>query len=285
MGNVLTINRTPQDFVAKTRHLSVEDRGAYQEILDQIVILGQDVEPPSLPDDDQIIANLLGWPVAKWRKAKPRLCVGTHAVLLVDGGRISQTRIVEEIDAAKVRIAGAGKAGRASGESRRLLRERLLNGRSTDVEPEVQRTGNADGNGSRTSHESRAMSHEKEAQMPTASSLLLPDDADGAMEIVQRVAGIVAPNMQAVDDIQASLWLRDINPDPWWIAAVICEAEGSLVNAKKPGYIAAILRERQELGWVCAMDAREYVGFRMQSIAARGGAGRPYPAHERKAAL
>jgi uncharacterized protein YdaU (DUF1376 family) len=168
MGSVITINRTVTDFVAKTRHLSVEDRGAYQEILDQIVILGQDEEPPSLPDDEKLIANILGWSVKKWRTTRDRLCTGPMAVLITEGGRLSQTRIVEEIEAARVRIAGSSKAGVASGEARRKLRQRMLNGRSTDVERMTNADGNGSrtdderiANGSRTSHESRVTSYEE----------------------------------------------------------------------------------------------------------------------------
>lgn len=130
MGAVLSINRTPTDFVAKTRHLSLEDRGAYQEILDQIVILGQDAEPPSLPNDDKMLANIVGLTLRRWREIKARLCEGELAVLVAENGRLSQTRIVEEIEAARLRIESSQKAGVASGEARRKLRERMLNGRS-----------------------------------------------------------------------------------------------------------------------------------------------------------
>lgn len=174
---VLSVSRTPGDFVKATRHLSVEDRGAYQELLDQIVILGQDVEPPSLPDDDRVIANLLGWSAQRWRKTKERLCTGPLAVLVAAGGRLSQTRIVEEIEAARKRILAGIKAGEASGRARasakgrrQSLAERMTadqlrtnaepwsNGRSndrstsgpTDGERQAQRIVNAEPNDSRT---------------------------------------------------------------------------------------------------------------------------------------
>lgn len=209
MGIVITINRTVTDFVAKTRHLSVEDRGAYQELLDQIVILGQDYEPPSLPDDDRVIANILGWSPRKWRITKQRLCEGPEAVLIAEGGRLSQTRIVEEIEAARVRIAASSKAGIASGEARRKLSERMSNARSSGVERTLngrgnaeatpsERRGNADPNGSRTSHESRVTSHE------------LKDRVNGARE------GSGTPDFEAAARVYTKLGqsaLKEIPPE------------------------------------------------------------------------
>lgn len=176
MGRVISINRTPTDFVAKTRHLSLEDRGVYQELLDQIVILGQESEPPSLPDDDRFVANILGWTTRRWRTTKERLCTGEQAVLVAAGGRISQTRIVEEIEAARLRIEAASAAGKASASARKDLRERMLNARSTPVQRPLQQgfnDGTNDGgtpgatdrqrrgNAEATSHESRVTSYEE----------------------------------------------------------------------------------------------------------------------------
>jgi uncharacterized protein YdaU (DUF1376 family) len=160
---VLTINYTPADFVAQTRHLSVEDRGAYHEICDQIVILGQDQEPPSLPDDDTALANMLGWSVAKWRKTKARLCEGPLAVLEIANGRLTQVRTAFEVLEAKERIAKASIAGQASGVSRKkkAIREEFVNGRSTGVRTGVQLTPELGANSEPTrrepitNHESR----------------------------------------------------------------------------------------------------------------------------------
>ncbi len=192
MGAVITINRTVTDFVAKTRHLSVEDRGAYQEILDQIVLLGQDEDPPSLPDDDRLIANFLGWSAKKWRSTRERLCTGPMAVLIAEGGRLSQTRIVEEIEAAKVRMGIAVKAGKASGEARRKLRERMLNGSSTDVAPQLNSKGNSKATQGEpvTSHESRVMKLPTETSSPSVTASESPA-RDG-------VTAVTTPDFAAV---------------------------------------------------------------------------------------
>lgn len=156
---VLSINRTPSDFVRDTQHLTTEEVGAYQMICDYLVIRGQDVDPPSLPDDDDILASLTRLPRARWRKIKPRLCSGPLAVLIASGGRISQLRTALEIEAARGRIVAGGIGGRASGEARRKkadMRERLTNGRSTVVHIDREEQSNDSG----TSHESRVTSHE-----------------------------------------------------------------------------------------------------------------------------
>jgi uncharacterized protein YdaU (DUF1376 family) len=274
---VITINRTPGDYIRSTRHLSLEERGAYQDILDQIVELGQDEDPPSLPDDDKSLAGILGCTPARWRQIKRRLCTGPLAVLIVEGGRISQGRIVEEIEAARKRIDGASTGGRASGESRRrkaaALRERMTNGRSTDVERIGQRIANGSGNGSRTdgepvmSHESRVTKTEVSSSSTSQPLLELPSDGVEAVDVVLRTLAVVAPKLPP-DEIGVTLWLRDINADPWWIAAALCEANVSLAGVRSPKYVTTILQNRKADGWDCP-DAQGYVAYALASLQRR----------------
>jgi uncharacterized protein YdaU (DUF1376 family) len=266
MGAVITINRTVPDFVSKTRHLSVEDRGAYQEILDQIVLLGQDYDPPSLPDDDRLIANILGWSTKKWRTTKQRLCEGNEAVIVAVGGRLSQTRIVEEIEAARVRIAASAKAGVASGEARRKLSERMLNGRSTGVERMLngrgnaeatpdERRGNADPNGSRTSHESRVTSNEeskperalagaREAEQPATSNqqpATPPPDFGAVKRVDDKLAASalkLAPPLQTT-----TAWVQEYGEDLIVETLADCEVEYAGKHFK---YLESILTNRRD---------------------------------------
>ena len=141
MSDVITINRKPKDWLSRTGHLSVEDSGAAQRLIDNIVTLGQYEEPPSLPDDDKLIANLLGWTVAKWRKTKNRVCGGPKPVLIADGGKLIDPEIVKEIEAAKARIERAKEKGILSGISRsNLIKAGLVsaNCSSTAVRTAVQ---------------------------------------------------------------------------------------------------------------------------------------------------
>lgn len=184
---VYEINRHPGNFVADTQHLSTLEIGAYQLICDNIVILGQDFEPASLPDDDRMLANIAHLTLAEWRKMRPRLCEGALAVLTVAGGRVSQARVEDEIEKARVRIRRAIKGGNASGESRRrkrdLLAEKMANSARTQVELQTNLSsttvqtplsepanlsstqgatrGELDANLGRTTHDTRHTTHEK----------------------------------------------------------------------------------------------------------------------------
>lgn len=272
MAKVISINRTPGDFIQATRHLSLEERGAYQDILDQIVQLGQDEEPPSLPDDDRTISQLLGCTPARWRAIKKRLCTGPLAVLVVASGRISQPRIVSEIEEAKARIEAASKGGRASGASRRtkreVLRERLMNGRSTVVHEPFDRPSLEPSNGIATApptDRELVTSHESQVTKKLVVESVtprLPKDGLAAIGIVLRTLSAIAPEADA-DDVDVSLWLRDINPDPWLLAAAICESQlwlddGRKINGRQ---IGGLLRKKFGDGWTCE-DARGYVEMR-----------------------
>jgi uncharacterized protein YdaU (DUF1376 family) len=183
MGEVISINTTPGDFVQDTQHLTTAEVGAYTLICHQIVIIGQKADPPSLPDDDVMMANITRQSVREWRKMKPRLCSGDMAVLTLAQGRISQLRVAYEISEARDRIERSYHAGVKSGESRRKkaeIRERLLNGPSnggsTDVRTVVEhpfdasslQPSNPMSNPTRTSHESLVTSYEE----PTGTTSL-----------------------------------------------------------------------------------------------------------------
>lgn len=166
MGDVITINRAPGDFVKDTQHLTTIEVGAYQMICDQIVTRGQDADPPSIADDDVMLASIVRLSQAQWRKIKPRLCQGDTAVLSIANGRLFQLRLAFEIEEAKRRIKGQSAKGRKSGEVRRAkadLKRRFLEG--TGREPDANSGSSPVRTAEGTSHESRVMSH-KEPSVP-----------------------------------------------------------------------------------------------------------------------
>ncbi len=84
----------------------------------------------------------------------------------------------------------------------------------------------------------------------------MPNDG---IEIVSRTIEAIAPGLALkCDDFVISRWLQDINGDPWWIAAALCEAKGSLKNARGPKFATRVLERRRDEGWTCE-NAREYV--------------------------
>ena len=87
---------------------------------------------------------------------------------------------------------------------------------------------------------------------PRAAGPLLPNDGLGAVEIIERTIQVVAPATRGLDEIEISLWLRDINPDPWWIAAAICEAQAALTERPRTArYVKSIVKR-------CAEERRTY---------------------------
>jgi uncharacterized protein YdaU (DUF1376 family) len=251
MGSVLTINRNPQDFVAQTQHLSIEDSWAYQRICDYIVILGQDEEPPSLPDDDTVMANLLGWAVSRWRKTKATLCAGPPlGVLLCEGDRITQVRVAAEILEAKERIEKASSAGKASGLARakKQVRAAMANGRtngrsntrsnasSTPVRPELQLAVNLEA----TNYELRTTNLEEEPEISTTTSPVL--GANAGHEIIRRYLAKFAPQLLPATHGDIWSWLTQIHHDPWWIAAAIAQGWVSLPGARSLSYVTKLLQ-------------------------------------------
>lgn len=221
MSKVTRIDRDVAAFIADTQHLSVEEIGAYQVILDQILIKGQDAEPPSLPDDDRSIAMMLGWPVAKWKRCKQVLCDGQLAVLTRMNGRITQIRTAAEILEAKKRIASASTAGKASGVARQKAKVReQLNVRSATVDDPltIRSNGNASsvddpfqriGNGTSTNNQepittlsSREYAREKRPRNRRSENTPLPDGFPGPAEIEWAVSEKHVTRDQALSEAE-----------------------------------------------------------------------------------
>jgi hypothetical protein len=132
--------------------------------------------------------------------------------------------------------------------------QRKRTGRKTDAKrpPRVRKTSVTHADEVRTREEKRREEKKEEALVPASPTL--PADGDEATEIIQRAAAVLAPQMQLIDDITASQWLRDISPDPWWIVAAMCDAASQqggrgLATARTPSYLTPILRERGNDGW------------------------------------
>lgn len=72
--------RNPADFIMGTRDLTLEERGAYSELIDHL----NERDRP-LPDDDRFIAGLLCCPVQRWKKIRAVLIEKGKIVLTHDG--------------------------------------------------------------------------------------------------------------------------------------------------------------------------------------------------------
>jgi uncharacterized protein YdaU (DUF1376 family) len=75
-------------YIADTRHLNLEEHGAYLQLL----MIAWRSDDCSLPNDDKRIAQMLGITAAKWGKLKPTIM----AFWTLTGGRWSQKRLAKE---------------------------------------------------------------------------------------------------------------------------------------------------------------------------------------------
>lgn len=75
-------------YLADTRHLSLEEHGAYLQLL----MIAWRTEGCCLPDDDSRLARMLGVTAARWRKLKPTVM----AFWTLDGGQWKQARLSKE---------------------------------------------------------------------------------------------------------------------------------------------------------------------------------------------
>jgi uncharacterized protein YdaU (DUF1376 family) len=75
-------------YLADTRHLSLEEHGAYLQLL----MIAWRIEGCRLPDDDARLARMLGITGAKWRKLKPTVM----AFWTLENGHWTQRRLSKE---------------------------------------------------------------------------------------------------------------------------------------------------------------------------------------------
>jgi uncharacterized protein YdaU (DUF1376 family) len=75
-------------YLADTRHLSLEEHGAYL----QLIMIAWRIEGCCLPDDDARLARMLGTTAAKWRKLKPTVM----AFWTLENGAWKQARLTKE---------------------------------------------------------------------------------------------------------------------------------------------------------------------------------------------
>lgn len=93
-------------YLADTRHLSLEEHGAYL----QLMMIAWRIDGCCLPDDDARLARMLGCTAAKWRKLKPTVM----AFWTLEGGHWTQGRLSKE----RTFVEEKREKNRASAESR-----------------------------------------------------------------------------------------------------------------------------------------------------------------------
>lgn len=106
------VDFAPDEFLAGTSDLSLEETGAFWKLCAKIYSRGS-----ALPDDDQWLARVLGCDVRVWRRIKTSLL--EQGKLIIAGDKLSNGRCEIELGKARGRIETArengSKGGRASG--------------------------------------------------------------------------------------------------------------------------------------------------------------------------
>jgi uncharacterized protein YdaU (DUF1376 family) len=111
MGRIRWYKRDPDAALQGMMVLSLEERGAYNTVLD--LIYSND---GSLVDDDRFIAGWLRVDTRVWRRIRKRL-LGFQKIYLADG-LLRNSRADREVDEAIHRVTSARNAGRISASKR-----------------------------------------------------------------------------------------------------------------------------------------------------------------------
>jgi uncharacterized protein YdaU (DUF1376 family) len=112
MGQLKWYKRDPDAALSGMMGLSLEERGAYNTVLD--LLYSRD---GALPDDARFISGWLGTDVRVWRRIRDSLIA--QGKLAVVDGLITNSRASLEIDSALSRLQSAREAGHASARTRR----------------------------------------------------------------------------------------------------------------------------------------------------------------------
>lgn len=111
MGKIAWYKRDPRAALTGMMELTLEERGAYNTVLDLIYDRDGD-----LPDDDRFLAGWCKCDLRVWRRIKQRLV--DLGKLYVEGGKLRNERADRGVDEALHRVTSAADAGRASGRKR-----------------------------------------------------------------------------------------------------------------------------------------------------------------------
>lgn len=127
MGKLRWYKRDPDAALAGMMALTLEERGAYNTVLDLIY-----ARDGAVDDDDRFIAGWLRCDVRVWRRIRTRLL--DLGKLYVADGQLRNSRADAEVDRGLSRLASASDAGKASAAKRQQKSSNDADLSSTDVE-------------------------------------------------------------------------------------------------------------------------------------------------------
>jgi uncharacterized protein YdaU (DUF1376 family) len=127
------------DYLRDTCHLSLEEHGAYLKLL--FVMWGQG--HGRLPSDPARLARMVGCDRAEWDRVWP--AIAGFFEVDIEGGFITQGRLVHELEAARQRKQKAAENGRKGGEEKARRAKETAPAVSQQGSPGVALRGSSDG--------------------------------------------------------------------------------------------------------------------------------------------
>jgi uncharacterized protein YdaU (DUF1376 family) len=132
MGRLTWYKRYPLNALEGMMELSLEERGAYNTVLDLIY-----THDGRLDDDERFIAGWLRVDVRVWRRIRTRL-VELGKLQIDDAGSLVNDRATSEVDAALCRAVSASDAGKVSAQKRNAAKSKNNGLAATDVQRPLQ---------------------------------------------------------------------------------------------------------------------------------------------------
>ena len=126
---------SPSDFLSAIAHLPKATQHAYRDLLDHAFLHGRD--QTDLPDDDELLQDVVGQTADDWPKTKRRLCAGARPLFEATGdGFLRSPRLVEAVAKAreksgKARLAALSKWHRDS-SAEKLREDEPIEDRETE---------------------------------------------------------------------------------------------------------------------------------------------------------
>lgn len=130
MSRMPFYKRYPGDFLMGTRDLTLEERGAYSDLLDMMYDRGGPI-----PDEERWIAGFLGISIRKWKTLRASLI--SAGKLMERGDRLSNPRLERELALEEAQITAQVEWGRMGGRKRAQREKELREAARLEREPEL----------------------------------------------------------------------------------------------------------------------------------------------------
>ena len=252
MGQLKWYKRDPDAALSGMMGLTLEERGAYNTVLDLIY-----TRDGKLPDDERFVSGWLGVDVRVWRRIKTRLI--DLEKLSVRNGNIHNTRADAEVLAALSRVGSAQDAGRASARARTGKSE-LKNTENNDLGVTDVPTDDGTPVGTNHNHNHKEDKEEEAKASPSQRANVLrdfpkPDWADA----------------QVWSDFLRNRKTKKATNTPTAYRQFISSIEQFASDEWPPGRLLAHAAAR---GWAIIVDPKEYRNGRPQPAPTTAPSGR-----------